>query len=146
MFNPTGPDFVGLSHMRPLSDRLWRMGANAGQWRWPTRERLLPRRWGCFAGSSECRDEATCETRISDAFYTFHRSTRLCAVAVFVGLDMFRDEMRTTSPAEWWTWPYLVGYQTTRTPQEDVEATLEGRHDGNVYPSHPSARHRDGLT
>ena len=34
--------------------------------------------------------------------------TRLCAVAVFVGLDMSRDEMRTTSPAEWWTWPNLV--------------------------------------
>ena len=38
--------------------------------------------------------------RSSDAFYTFHRSTRLCAVAVFVGLDMSRDEMQTTSPAE----------------------------------------------
>ena len=41
----------------------------------------------------------TCETRKSDAFYTFHRSARLCAVAVFVGLDMSRDEMQTTSPA-----------------------------------------------
>ena len=55
-----------------------------------------------------CRDEITCETRKSDAYYTFHRSTSLCAVAVFVGLDMSRDEMQTTSPAERWSWQYNV--------------------------------------
>ena len=95
-------------YTRPLSDRLWCMGANPGRWRWPTRGRLLPRRWGCFAGSSECRDEITCETKKSDAYYTFHRSTRWCPVAVFVGLDMSRDVMQTTSPAEWWSWQYQV--------------------------------------
>ena len=36
----------------------------------------------------------------NDAFYTLHLSTRLCAVTVYVGLDMSRDEMRTASPAE----------------------------------------------
>ena len=42
----------------------------------------------------------SCETKKTDAHYTLHLSTRLCAVAVFVGLDMSRDEMQTTSPAE----------------------------------------------
>ena len=41
-------------------------------------------------------------------YYTFHRSTRWCAEAVFVGLDMSRDVMQTTSPAEWWSWQYQV--------------------------------------
>ena len=94
--------------MRPLSDRHWLMEVNVGQWRWPTRGKLLQRRWGCFVGSSECRDENTCETRTSDAYYTFLQSTRLCAVAVYVGLDMSRDERPTMSPAEWWTWQYQV--------------------------------------
>ena len=93
------PSGSNRGFMTPFSDRLWRMEANVGQWRWSTRGRLLQRRWGCFVGSSECRDENTCETRTSDAFYILHLSTRLCAVAVFVGLDMSRDETQTTSPA-----------------------------------------------
>ena len=52
-----------------------------------------------LAGSSECRDEVTCETKTFDAYYTFHRLTMLCAVDVFVGLDMSRDETQPTSPA-----------------------------------------------
>ena len=44
-------------------------------------------------GSSECRDVITCDTKKFDAFYNFHRSTRLCVVAVFVGLDMSKEEM-----------------------------------------------------
>ena len=94
--------------MRSLSDRHWRVETNVGQRRWPTRGRLLQRRWGCFAGSSECRDENTCETRTSDAYYTLHLSTKLWAATVFVGSDMSRDETQTTSPAEWWTWQYQV--------------------------------------
>ena len=47
-------------------------------------------------------------TKRFDAYYTFHRSTRLCAVAVFVGLDMTRDEIQPTSPAERWGWQYQV--------------------------------------
>ena len=46
------------------------------------------------------RDPRSVETRKSDAYYTFHRSKRLCAVAVFVGLDMSRDEMQTKSLTE----------------------------------------------
>ena len=43
-----------------------------------------------------------------DAYYTFHRSTRLCAVAVFVYVGMPKEEIRTTSHAELWTWQYQV--------------------------------------
>ncbi len=41
-------------------------------------------------------------------YYSFHRSTRLCAVAVFVGLGMSKEQMRTKLPAAWWTWQYQV--------------------------------------
>ena len=73
----------------------------------------------CYHGDKDAsRDpqsvETTFKTRKSDASYVFHRSTRLCAVTVFVGLDMSSDEMQTTSPAEWWTWQYQV------TDDEDV--------------------------
>ena len=48
----------------------------------------------------ECRDGITCEMKKFNAYYTFHRSTRLCAVVVFIGLDMSKEEIRTRSPAE----------------------------------------------
>ena len=54
------------------------------------------------------RRDHICETTKFDAYYTLSRSTRLCAVAVFVGLDKSKQEMRTPSPAEWWTWQYQV--------------------------------------
>ena len=94
-----------LKKMAPSTKTLtiaWRLHGQAGE-NW-----LLQRRW-CFAGSSECRDENTCEMRTSDAYYTLHLSTRIiCAVVVFVGSDMSRDETQTTSPAEWWSWQYQV--------------------------------------
>ena len=46
-------------YMRPLSDGHWRMGANAKQWRWPTRGRSLPWRCGCFRS----QDPRSVETR-----------------------------------------------------------------------------------
>ena len=39
------------------------------------RKIAIPRRWGWFAGSSECWDGITCETTKFDAYYTFSRST-----------------------------------------------------------------------
>ena len=60
----------------------------------------------CYHGDEDAsRDHRGVETRShakrrnSTHNYTFHQSTRLRAVAVFVGLDMSRDEMQTTSPA-----------------------------------------------
>ena len=53
----------------------------------------------CYHGDEDAsRDpRSTCETKIFDAYYTFHRSTKLSTMAVFVGLDMSKEEMRTTS-------------------------------------------------
>ena len=35
-------------------------GSECRQRRWATRKSMLLRKWGCFAGSSECRDETPC--------------------------------------------------------------------------------------
>ena len=65
----------------------------------------------CYNGDEDAsRDPRSVETRSHakriktlDAYYTFHRSTRLC-----VGSDMSRDEMQTTSPAESLSWQHQV--------------------------------------
>ena len=98
----TGRFFSGSKqmYMRPLSDRLY-----------DVRERMLgnecdQQEKDYYNGDEDAsRDPRSVETRPretrkSDAYYTFNRSTRLCAVAVFVGLDMSRDEMQTTLHAE----------------------------------------------
>ena len=58
-----------------------------------TEMRMLRRILG-VSKREHMRDEET------DAYYTLHLSTRLCAVTVFVGSVMSRDETQTTSPAE----------------------------------------------
>ena len=60
-------------------------------------------------------------------------STRLCSVAVFVGLDKSKEDMRTPSLAEWWTWQYQV--PDDEDAQDDMAPTDQGRHDGcECYP------------
>ena len=81
----------------------------------------------CYHGDEDAlRDPRSGETNKFNTYYTFHRSTRLCAVAVFVGLDMSTEDMQTTSPAEWWTWPGPgnTRYQTTRSEDAPSRAAL----------------------
>ena len=60
----------------------------------------------CYNGEEDAsRDPRSVETRPHAkrgnlTHSTFHRSTRLCALAGFVCLDMSRDEIQTMSPAE----------------------------------------------
>ena len=63
---------------------------------------------GCYNGDEDASwDPRSVETRThakrghpTHTMYTLHLSTRLCAVAVYVGSVMSRDETQTTSPAE----------------------------------------------
>ena len=58
---------------------------------------------------------------------------RLCAVAVFVGLKMSKKRCERRHPQS--DGAGNTGYQTTRTAQEDIAPTDQGRHDGRgCYP------------
>ena len=76
--------------------------------------------------TTECRGGITCETKTFDAYYTFHRSTRLCRLRWF-GHVQRRDANNVTRTVM--DLAISVRPQTTRTPQEDMATTYEGRHD-----------------
>ena len=73
-------------------------------------------------GSSECRDEIICETKIFDAYYTFHRSTRWPSSLVWTCSETRCNQRHPQSDGAGNT-----RYQTTRAPQEDMAQTDEGR-------------------
>ena len=77
--------------------------------------------------------------RNNDIRHILHLSRTMLYSAVFVGLDMSREDMRTPSPAERWTWQYQV--LDDEDAQEDMAPTYQGRHDGcECYPCRQGPR------
>ena len=63
--------------------------------------------------------------------YSLHRSTKLCAMAVFVVWTCQKNIREQRYPHG----PDSTGYQTTRTPKEDLAPTYQGIHGGRgCYP------------
>ena len=77
---------------------------------------------------TECRDENTCEPRKSDAYYTltYRRGySQWPSSLVWTCPDTRRKQRHPQSDGAGNT-----RYQTTRTSQDDMEQSNQGRHDG----------------